>query len=150
MDDRPAVHDTDATFDEVGSRRALKLVREAGIEAPCGELRFNAAEWLREIELDGPWRPSVMKVAKVLAKLFGAPDSAAPDERGRGRSSGRRRRLRGRYRLAVASPRSSAPTFQADPSADICLRLPGDRACCTWLRASVSLPGRRHRLSTNS
>src|SRR4051812_6445423 len=64
---------TAPSLDEVAARRRLRLVREAGIEAPTGELHFEAPEWLREIELDGrPWRPSVMKVARVLARAFDA------------------------------------------------------------------------------
>jgi hypothetical protein len=59
-------------FDEVAARRQLRAVREAGIEAPTGELYFEATEWLREVEDDGPWRPSVLKVARVLAREFDA------------------------------------------------------------------------------
>jgi hypothetical protein len=63
---------TAPSLDEVAARRRLRLVRQAGVEAPCGEFHFEASEWLREIELDGPWRPSVMKVARVLASMFDA------------------------------------------------------------------------------
>jgi hypothetical protein len=72
MHDQPAVHDQVLSFDEVAARRRLRLVHEAGIEAPCGELHFEASEWLREVELDSAWRPSVMKVARVLARAFDA------------------------------------------------------------------------------
>jgi hypothetical protein len=57
-------------IDEVAARRRLRLVSEAGIEAPCGEPWFDAREWLREVENDREWRPSTIKVARALAKLF--------------------------------------------------------------------------------
>jgi hypothetical protein len=69
----PITHESNAapSFDEVAAHRRLRVVRGAGIEVPCGELHFEASEWLREVE-DGAWRPSVMKVARVLARAFDA------------------------------------------------------------------------------
>jgi hypothetical protein len=70
-----------APLDEVAARRQLRAVREAGIEAPTGEIYFNAAEWIRELDDDGPWRASVMKVARVLAKLFDDEGTASAKHR---------------------------------------------------------------------